>query len=114
MERSRGGRAWTFAGAVALAATLGVMVHRSTPKAPEALRDAVVAPVSPAALGGARVVSQDARWFAGPAGRRAEAERALMATRSPKVPRSVRARAERLRRQAARERSLAVTAPRAQ
>lgn len=110
MERSRGGRAWTFAGALALAATMGVMVHRSAPKAPEELRDAVAAPISPAALGGARVVSPDAGWFASPAGRRAEAERALMATRTPKASRSARARAERLRRQAARERALAVTA----
>ncbi len=89
---------------------MGVMIQRSTPKAPEGLRDAVAAPISPAALGGARIVSPDAGWFAGPAGRRAEAERALMATRAPKASRSARVRAERLRRRAARERALAVTA----
>lgn len=110
MERSRGGRVWTFAGALALAATMGVMVHRSTPKAPEELRDAVAAPISPAALGGARVVSPDAGWFASPSGRRAEAERALMASRPEKRSKASRARAERLRRQAARERALAVSA----
>lgn len=110
MEKGRSGRVWTIAGALALAATMGVLVHRSAPKAPEDMRDAVAAPVSPAALGGARVIAPDQGWFAGPAGRRAEAERAMMATRAVKSSKSARARAERLRRQAARERALAVSA----
>ncbi|MBI2385483.1 MAG: hypothetical protein HYV14_05645 [Elusimicrobia bacterium] len=111
MERSRGGRVWTFAGALALALTVGAMARRATqPKVSEELHDAVVSPVAPAALGGARVVSPNAGWFASPAGRRAEAERALMASRPEKRSKAARARAKRLRRQAARERALAVTA----
>lgn len=110
MERNRGARAWTFAGALALALTVGALARRSAPKAPEDMRDAVAAPVSPAALGGARVVAPDKGWFASPAGRRAEAERALMSTRTAKASKATRARAEKLRRDAARERALAVSA----
>jgi hypothetical protein len=109
MEKNRGPRVWTFAGALALALTMGALARRSAPK-PEDMRDAVATPVSPAALGGVRVVSPDKSWFASPAGRRAEAERALMATRGAKPTKRSRARAERLRREAARERALAVSA----
>ncbi|MCM2305782.1 MAG: hypothetical protein NDJ72_13860 [Elusimicrobia bacterium] len=112
MEKNRGTRVWTFAGALALALTVGALARRSTqaPAAPEEMRDAVAAPISPAALGGARVVAPDKGWFASPAGRRAEAERALTASRPEKGSKAARSRAARLRREAARERALSVTA----
>jgi len=66
-----------------LALTVGAMVKKSV-KAPapafEEMRDAVAAPVTPALLG-ARVVETNAGYFASPAGRRAEAERALLSSR---------------------------------
>lgn len=111
MEKNRGPRVWAFAGALALALTVGALARRSAPKSPEVLRDAVAAPVSPAALGGARVIAPERGWFASPAGRRVEAERALLSSRAAeKSTKASRARAERLRRRAARERALAVSA----
>jgi hypothetical protein len=109
MEKNRAGRASLIVGAAALALTIGALALRSTPASPGEMRDAVAAPITPAALGGARAIS-DAGWFAGPAERRAEAERALTSRRTAKVSRTTRARAERLRREAARERALAVSA----
>lgn len=117
MKNARSGRTWTLVGAVALALTVGVMARRSvnSPKiAEEPMRDAVAAPVappvSPAMLGGARVIQPDAGYFASPAGRRAEAEKALLASRMMKVSKAMRERAAQLRREAARERALAVSA----
>lgn len=111
MEHSRVRRTWILLGAAFLA--LGVIASRPA-KAPvvgsEELRDAVAAPVSPALLGGARVIQPNAGYFASPAGRRAEAERALLSSRAAKVSKATRARAAKLRRQAERERALAVSA----
>lgn len=70
------------------------------------MRDAVAAPVvSPAMLGGARVVQPETGYFASPSSRRAEAERAMIASRKP-VSKAAAARAAKLRR----ERALAVSA----
>jgi hypothetical protein len=70
-------------------------------KAPEAageeMRDAVAAPISPAMLGGARVIRPETGYFASPAGRRAEAESALLSSRLTKVSQAMRARAAKLR-----------------
>ncbi len=116
MEKTRTGRTWTLIGAAVLALTVGTLARRSatvSSVASEDLRDAVASPampVSPAMLGGARVVQPDAGYFASPAGRRAEAERALMSSRMTKVSKAMRARAAKLRREAAEERALAVTA----
>jgi hypothetical protein len=94
MKHARSGRLGTLIGAVILALTVGVMALRST-RAPklssEELRDAVAAPISPALLGGARVVSPDAGYFASPSGRRAEAERALTSSRMTRVSKTARA-----------------------
>ena len=102
-------------GAAVLALTIGVMARRSVniPAAasPEELRDAVASPISPALLGAARVMREpNAGYFASPADRRAEAEKALLSSRLTKVSRSMQARAARLRVEAARERALSVSA----
>lgn len=112
MDSNSRGRAMTFAGALALALALGALARRAAaPPAPsEDMRDAVAAPMAPAALGGARVIRPDAGWFASPAGRRAEAERALASSNRGKSSGRARVRAARLRREAARERALAVAA----
>lgn len=109
MDNVRSHRAWTLLGAAALALTVGVMASR-TAKAPvigaEEFRDAVaspVSPVSPALLVGARAAQTNAGYFASPATRRAEAEAQFL-------PRPRSSRASRLRREAARERALAVSA----
>jgi len=113
MEQTRPMRAWTLIGVVVLALGVGAMARYSV-KAPvlasEDLRDAVAAPISPAMLGAARAAQPNTSYFAGPAGRRAEAEQALMSSRLTKVSRAMQAHAEKLRREAARERALAVTA----
>lgn len=106
---SRGGRAWTLIGAVALTLSVGVMARHSVRRAPEELRDAVAAPVVPALPGGVRV-AQPSAYFASPAERRAEAERALLSSRLTKVSRAMKAHAAKLRREAAAERALAVSA----
>lgn len=109
METSRGARAWTLIGAVVLAASVGVLARRSSsPRPADELRDAIAAPISPAMLGGARVAPSG--YFSQPSGRRAEAERALLASRLTKVSKAMHARAAKLRREAARERALAVSA----
>jgi len=112
MDSSRGTRAWTLIGAVTLALAVAIVARRSVeaPLAGEELRDAVAAPVipAPAMLGGVRV--QPNTYFATPAERRAEAERALMSSRLTKVSKAMHARAAKLRREAAAERALAVTA----
>ncbi len=93
MGNTRPGRLWTLIGAAALALTVGIMARYSVlePKSvPEELRDAVAAPMPPALLGGARVARTDAGHFASPAGRRAEAERALLSSRAAKVSHRVR------------------------
>jgi len=111
MDNARAKQAWTLLGAAALALTVGVMASR-TAKAPsmgEDMRDAVASPVSPAVLGGARVVQPNAGYFASPAVRRAEAEAQLFSSRPPSS-RAARLRAAKLRRDAARERALAVSA----
>lgn len=116
MDKNRSGRTWTLIGAAVLALTVGTMARRSAvvpASAPEDMRDAVASPavpVSPAMLGGARVAQPQTGYFASPAGRRAEAERALMSSRMTKVSKAMRARAAKLRREAAEERALAVTA----
>ncbi len=78
-----------------MALTVGVVARRSV-RAPtaisEELRDAVAAPISPALLGGARVMRTDEGYFASPAGRRAEAERALLSSRRAKISKAMRAR----------------------
>jgi len=113
VERNRDNRAWTLIGAAALALTVGVMASR-TAKAPmiasEELRDAVASPASPALLGAARVAQPTQSYFARPSMRRAEAERALLSSRRPKPSKATAARAAKLRRLAARERALAVSA----
>lgn len=113
MEISRGGKAWTLIGAVVLALSVGVLARRSVQApapAAEEMRDAVAAPISPALLGGVRVAQPNTGYFARPAERRAEAERALLASRMTKVSKAMHARAAKLRREAAAERALAVTA----
>jgi len=100
MPQNRSTRAWTLVGAVALALTVGVLARRA-PAVPEDMHDAVAAPpVTPAMLGGARVLQPSAGYFASPAGRRAEAERALMSSRLTKVSKAAKARAAMLRREA--------------
>ena len=100
MEPGRSNRVWTLIGAGLLALTVGVMARR-TAKPPEEFRDAVAAPVSPALLGGARVVQPNTGYFASPAGRRAEAEMLLTSSYAAKSSKAARARAARLRREAA-------------
>lgn len=113
MDNVRSHRAWTLLGAAALALTVGVMASR-TAKAPvigaEEFRDAVASPVSPVspALAGARAAQTNAGYFASPATRRAEAEAQFLPR--PRSSRAALARASRLRREAARERALAVSA----
>lgn len=98
-------------GAVALALTVGVLSRRAAAPVPEDLRDAVAAPpVTPAMLGGARVIQPNAGYFASPAGRRAEAERALMSSRLTTVSKAARARAAKLRREVARDAAQSVSA----
>lgn len=106
-------KAFTVVGAVALALSVGLLARRtvkSPPPAAEDLRDAVAAPISPALLGAVRAAQPNTGYFASPAGRRAEAERALMSSRLTKVSAAMQARASKLRREAARERALAVSA----
>ena len=107
MDQNRS-RAWTLFGAGVLCLTIVVMASRPV-KVPgvsaDEMRDAVAAPVSPAMLGGARVVRPETGYFASPAGRRAEAERAMIAPRRP-ISKTAAARAAKLRR----ERALAVSA----
>ncbi|MDD5303602.1 MAG: hypothetical protein PHS14_10890 [Elusimicrobia bacterium] len=113
MPNTRSAKTLALIGAAALALSVGLMARSSvkTPGIPaEEMRDAVAAPVSPAMLGGARVVQPNTGYFASPAGRRAEAERALMSSRMTKVSKAMQARAAKLRREAARERALAVSA----
>jgi hypothetical protein len=108
MDQNRS-RAWTLFGAGMLCITIAVMASRPAKVsriAEDDMRDAVAAPVSPAMLGGARVVRPETGYFASPAGRRAEAEREMLSTRRPKPSKATAARAARLRR----ERALAVTA----
>jgi hypothetical protein len=112
MEILRGGRAWTLIGAAVLAFSVGAMARRSAdaPKAaPDEMRDAVAAPISPAMLGAARAAQPNIGYFAGPSGRRAEAEHALLSSRMTKVSKAMHARAAKLRREAAAERALAVS-----
>lgn len=107
---SRGAKAWTLIGAVVLSLSVGVMARRATRTSPpEDLKDAVAAPVSPALPGGLRV-AQPSSYFASPTERRAEAERALLSSRLTKVSRAMKTHAAKLRREAAAERALAVTA----
>lgn len=100
MANIRAVRAWTLIGAASLALTVGVAIRHSV-RAPtsvsEELRDAVAAPISPALLGGARVMRTDSGYFASPAGRRAEAERALLSSRQTKVSKAMRAGATKRR-----------------
>ncbi len=114
MNDTRSSRIWTVVGAGFLALTIGAMIRVGGPAKPaaEELRDAVAAvPVSPALMGAARVVQpNNASYFASPAIRRAEAEKALMASRLNKVSRAMSARAAELRRKAVRERAMATTA----
>lgn len=92
MPNARSAKTLTLIGAAALALAVGLLA-RSSVKAPrvaaEEMRDAVAAPISPALLGGARVARPDAGWFASPAGRRAEAERALMSSKLRRAARAV-------------------------
>lgn len=113
MEQARTNRTWTLIGAAVLALSVGAMARwsvRTPGAAPEEMRDAVAMPISPALLGAARAAQPNTGYFASPAGRRAEAERMLMSSRLTKVSAAMRARAAKLRREAARERALAVTA----
>ena len=113
MEQTRTGRAWTLIGAAVLALGVGLVARQPTKiaaPATEELRDAVAAPISPALLGAVRAAQPNTGYFASPAGRRAEAERALMASRLTNVSKAMKAHAAQLRREAARERALAVTA----
>lgn len=111
MDNARSNRAWTLLGAAALALTIGIMASR-TAKAPviggEEMRDAVASPVSPALLVGARAAQTNAGYFASPAVRRAAAEAQFLPR--PRTSRAALARAAKLRREAARERALAVSA----
>ena len=90
-----------------MALAVGVVARHSV-RAPmpvyDELRDAVAAPISPALLGGARVMRTDAGYFASPAGRRAEAERTLLSSRRAKVSKAMRARAAKRRLKGVRER----------
>lgn len=100
MKQSGSDRAMTLIGVFALALTVGVMVSRraAPPKLEvEEMRDAVAAPMSPAMLGGVRVIRPELGYFASPAVRRAEAERALLSSRMSHVSRAMHARAARLR-----------------
>jgi len=113
MDQTRSRRTWTLVGAAVLALSVGVMIRRTAqaPMGPqEELRDAVAAPISPAMLGGARVIQPNTGYFASPAGRRAEAEKAMLSSRMTKVSKAMQNRAAQLRREAARERALAVSA----
>lgn len=114
MSESRSFRGWTLFGAGVLALSVGVMIRASdrAPKSvPDDLRDAVASvPMSPAALGGARVVQPQNSYFAMPAARRADAEKQLASRRPKKASGAMSARAAELRRQAARERAMATTA----
>lgn len=85
-------RAWTFAAAVTVALTVGVLARRAAPPS-EDMRDAVAEPAS--------AVSSEQGWFASPSVRRAEAERALTASREAKIAAASKARRARLRRDAA-------------
>lgn len=76
-----------------LALTIGVMARRAAPPAPEDMCDAV------AGTSTAPVPEQG--WLATPSVRRAEAERALTASREAKVAAANKARRARLRRDAA-------------
>lgn len=108
---SGGGKAWTLIGAVVLSLSVGVMARRATrARHPaEDLKDAVAAPM-PAALPGGVRMAQPSPYFASPAESRAEAERALLSSRLTKVSKAMHSRAAKLRREAAAERALAVTA----
>lgn len=112
MENGRSNRAMTLVGAALLALVVGVMSRHTEPKpVPEDMRDAVAAaPVSPAMLGGARVVQPNVGYFASPSVARAEAEKAMLSSRLTNVSKAMRARAAKLRREAVKERALAVTA----
>ena len=113
MESARGGRAWTLIGAAVLALSVGARARRSAdaPKAaPDEMRDSVAAPISPVLLGAARAAQPNTGYFAGPSERRAEAERSLLSSRMTKVSKAMHARAAKLRREAAAERALAVSA----
>lgn len=110
MENNRAAKVMTLIGVACLALSVGVLAKTSarSPKADE-MRDAVaspVSPMSPAMLGGARVISENQGYFASPSNRRAEAEKTLMSSRLDKVSKAMYARAAKLRR----ERTLAVTA----
>lgn len=101
-------------GAGLLALTVGVMAGRAG-KAPrleaEEMRDAVAAPpINPAMLGAARVIRPEAGWFATPATRRADAERALLSSRAENLSKALRARSAKLRAEAARARAAAAAA----
>ncbi len=111
MDSMRASHMWTLVAAGVLALGIGVIARQpvKTPAAEE-MRDAVAAPISPAMLGAARASQPNTSYFAGPAGRRAEAEQALMSSRLTKVSKAMQAHAQKLRREAARERALAVTA----
>ena len=101
MSNHQSAKAWTLIGAVALALTVGVLSRRGAVAPPEDMRDAVASPATPPALlVGGRVVQPNAGVFASPAGRRAEAERALVSSRMMKVSRAAHARAAKLRREA--------------
>lgn len=104
MSKAKTARAWTLTGAVALALTVGVFARRgrAVQGPPEEMRDAVMAPVSPMMAGGARVIQPSPGYFASPAFRRAEAEKALLSSRLTHVARAADARAAALRREAAR------------
>lgn len=106
MEETRTGRALILTGVAALALTVGVMARHcvKAPKLADAeLRDAVASPVI---LGGVHALQPDAGYFAGPSGRRAEAERVLLSSRRKNIPVATSRRAA-MRRQ---ERALAVSA----
>lgn len=75
-----------------LALTIGVMVRRSAPPAGE-MRDAVA--------GTSTAPVPERGWLATPSVRRAEAERALTASREAKIAAANKARRARLRREAA-------------
>ncbi len=96
MEQAHTRRTQAIFGAAVLALTLGVISRRPTrypqPVADE-MRDAVAAPISPALLGGARMIPMNAGYFASPIGRRAEAENVLISSRKTKASKLLRARA---------------------
>jgi hypothetical protein len=75
-------RAWTLAGAVFLGLAVGVAARKAAQRAPaEELRDAVAAPVAPAAVGLPRGAAPAPSYFATPSSRRAEAEAVLLSRR---------------------------------